>query len=66
MVSPCTREILIFIDFPLISSANVTVKDSPYVVSGGDAEEFLAKASDGGEAEPLTSAIDKWHFVHLK
>lgn len=48
------------------NSANVTVKDSPFVVSNGDAEGFLSKASDGGDAEAVNEAINKWHYVHLQ
>ena len=44
----------------------MTVKDSPFVVSNGDAEGFLSKASDGGDAEAVNEAINKWHYVHLQ
>jgi nucleosome-remodeling factor 38 kDa subunit len=50
----------------LLLSSNVTVEGSPFIVTEEQAEEFLSKASEGGEAEPLSSTIDKWHFVHLK
>lgn len=46
-------------------SSNVTNECSPFLATGEQAEEFLAKASEGGEAEPRSDALDKWHFVHL-
>jgi len=49
-----------------ISCSNVTNEASPFLVSGDQAEELLAKASDGGEPEPFNDTIDKWNFVHLK
>lgn len=47
-------------------SLNLTNDGSPFLVSGDQAEEAFAKASDGGEAEPTNETLDKWHFVHLQ
>lgn len=47
-------------------SSNLTNEGSPFLVSGDQAEEFLLKASEGGDAEPRSETLDKWHFVHLK
>jgi nucleosome-remodeling factor 38 kDa subunit len=50
----------------VVFSSNFTTEGSPFLITGDQAEEFLSKASDGGDAEPLSSTIDKWHFVHLQ
>lgn len=52
--------------FAFPRSSNVTNESSPFLITGDQAEEYLSKASEGGDAEPLSSTIDKWHFVHLK
>ncbi|XP_063696981.1 inorganic pyrophosphatase [Culicoides brevitarsis] len=48
-----------------ISRANVTVENSPHTISNDQADDILQKASNGGEAQPLSDEIDKWHYVHL-
>jgi len=48
-----------------ISRANVTVTDSPHIIGNDHADETLQKASNGGEAQPVSDEIDKWHYVHL-
>lgn len=47
-------------------SLNVTNDGSPFLVAGDQAEEAFSKASDGGDAEPVSESLNKWHFVHLK
>lgn len=49
-----------------ISCANTTLADSPHVVSQDDADQTFASSIEGGVAEPLTDAIDTWHFIQLK
>uniref|UniRef100_A0A2M3Z2B5 Inorganic pyrophosphatase n=1 Tax=Anopheles braziliensis TaxID=58242 RepID=A0A2M3Z2B5_9DIPT len=45
-----------------ISCLNTTVDGSPYLVANDAANEVFAKSSDGGNPEPLSETLDKWHF----
>jgi len=48
-----------------ISRANTTVDSSPYKIEADDADAVFDKSSNGGDAQPITDEIDKWHWVHL-
>jgi hypothetical protein len=39
-------------------------ENSPFLVSAAEAEEFLSKATNGGDPEPYNEAINQWHFIH--
>uniref|UniRef100_A0A2M4A849 Inorganic pyrophosphatase n=1 Tax=Anopheles triannulatus TaxID=58253 RepID=A0A2M4A849_9DIPT len=49
-----------------ISCLNTTVDGSPYLVANDAANEVFAKSSDGGNPEPLSETLDKWHYITLK
>ncbi|KAL5287060.1 Nurf-38 family protein [Megaselia abdita] len=49
----------------VISCANTTVGFSKNSITQDDADSIVAKASEGGDAEDIGNATDKWHFIHL-
>ncbi|XP_055586985.1 inorganic pyrophosphatase isoform X2 [Uranotaenia lowii] len=49
-----------------ISCLNTTVEGSPYLVAADAAEEVLTRSSNGGETQPRSDTIDKWHYITLK
>ncbi|XP_041762824.1 inorganic pyrophosphatase-like isoform X2 [Anopheles merus] len=49
-----------------ISCLNTTVDGSPYLVANDAADEVFAKSATGGNPEPVSEALDKWHYITLK
>ncbi|XP_035900265.1 inorganic pyrophosphatase isoform X1 [Anopheles stephensi] len=45
-----------------ISCLNTTVDGSPYLVASDAADEVFAKSATGGNPEPASEALHKWHF----
>uniref|UniRef100_A0A182SHG8 Inorganic pyrophosphatase n=1 Tax=Anopheles maculatus TaxID=74869 RepID=A0A182SHG8_9DIPT len=45
-----------------ISCLNTTVDGSPYLVANDAADEVFAKSGTGGNPEPASEALHKWHF----
>lgn len=54
------------IQLKFIYSVNTNVPDSPEHINEDQANQLFNESIDGGEAEPLTDLVDKWHFIHLK
>lgn len=48
-----------------ISCSNATLCDTPFNITGDQAQEALQNAKQGGDAQPLDNNIDKWHFITL-
>ncbi|XP_046740495.1 inorganic pyrophosphatase [Diprion similis] len=49
-----------------IACTNVSIEGSPFKTTVGSMEEVLAKAPEAGDAPPIDSSVDKWHYIHLK
>jgi len=47
-------------------SSNLSNEGSPFLLSSDQAEEIFTKATEGGDSEPLSESINKWHFIHLQ
>ncbi|XP_053668756.1 inorganic pyrophosphatase [Anopheles marshallii] len=45
-----------------ISCLNTTVDGSPYLVANDAADEVFTKSATGGNPEPASEALHKWHF----
>ncbi|XP_058128754.1 inorganic pyrophosphatase isoform X2 [Anopheles coustani] len=49
-----------------ISCLNTTVDGSPFLVANDAADEVFARSSTGGNSEPVSETLDKWHYITLK
>lgn len=49
-----------------ISCLNTTVDGSPYLVANDAADEVFAKSATGGNPEPVSEALGKWHYISLQ
>ncbi|XP_052890802.1 inorganic pyrophosphatase isoform X2 [Anopheles moucheti] len=48
-----------------ISCLNTTVDGSPYLVANDAADEVFVKSATGGNPEPASEALGKWHYISL-
>lgn len=49
-----------------ISTKNTFVVNSPFHIPNGNANQVLALANNGGEAETVPDSVDFWHYVTNK
>ncbi|XP_014212908.1 inorganic pyrophosphatase isoform X2 [Copidosoma floridanum] len=49
-----------------VSCANVTIQDSPYLITASAAQEIVDKLPALEESLPIDPTVHKWHYVHLQ
>ncbi|XP_002733172.1 uncharacterized protein LOC100367353 [Saccoglossus kowalevskii] len=48
-----------------LACENISVAGSPFITSGEDAQSAVDQSAPPAEAEPISSEVDKWHYVKL-